>query len=261
MAHQFSAHRQNKVEHDRVGRITRGYAKGGAVKHSDEAEDRKLFKKMYKEEEDKEGKVEGRAAGGRLDRVSRRRAGRMKHKGKNSKTNVNVIVAPQHPPTGSPPMAGPIAAAPHPPMPVTPPPGVGGPPPGAGPMAGPPGLPPGLPPHPMMPPPGAGGPPGMMPPRRHGGRSYAKGGAVKTGPAYEEGIRNGTQVTHAPNKMDGKDIGRGKPITYKRGGAVEHPVHGGMGPDLGAGARGGMGRLKKAARAAKNYAKPQGAHG
>lgn len=40
-------------------------AKGGRVKHSDEAEDRALFKKMFKQEEKKEGKTE-RARGGRL---------------------------------------------------------------------------------------------------------------------------------------------------------------------------------------------------
>ena len=39
-------------------------AKGGRVKHSDEAEDRALFKKMFKESEKKEGKE--RARGGRL---------------------------------------------------------------------------------------------------------------------------------------------------------------------------------------------------
>ena len=40
-------------------------AKGGRVKHADEAEDKALFKKMFKEAEKKEGKTE-RARGGRL---------------------------------------------------------------------------------------------------------------------------------------------------------------------------------------------------
>ena len=272
MAHPHNHIRAHKVEHDRVGKITRGYAKGGAVKHSDEAEDRKLFKKMYKEEEAKEDKVEGRAAGGRLDRVNRRRGGRTKHKGKGAKTNVNVIVAPQHHQAGEPIPAPSPAVMPHPPMPVVPPPGVGGPPPGGPPMAGAPGLPPGLPPRPMMPPPGAlppGGPgmppPGTMPIRRRGGRSYAKGGAVKSGPAFDEGVKNGTQVTHSPNKSDGPDIGRGRVITYKRGGAVEsnlsHTIEDGMGPKLGGGGGGATARLEKASRAAKKYAKPVRSHG
>lgn len=271
MAHPFSGSRQTKVEHARVGHITKGYASGGRVKHSDEAEDRKLIKKMLAEEEAKEKKVEGRAAGGRLDRVSRRRGGRMKHKGKSGKTNVNVIVAPQHHPAGDSLPAAPMAAVPRPPMPVVPPAGVGGPPPGGPPMAGAPGLPPGLPPRPMMPPPGAlppGGPglppPGAMPIRRRGGRSYAKGGAVKSGPAFEEGRKNGTQVTHSPNKGDGPNVGRGRVVTYKRGGAVEsnlsHTIKDGMGPDLGGGGGGARARLEKASRAEKLYAKPRGAN-
>jgi hypothetical protein len=102
----------------------------------------------------------------------------------------------------------------------------------------------------------------------------ARGGGVKHGPAFDEGLRAGTQVQHAPGKMDGKDIDRGPVITRKFGGSikdkstperyeldtehdkveratggpVEHPVHGGMAPDLHAGAGGGLGRLRKAAR-------------
>ena len=66
-------------------------------------------------------------------------------------------------------------------------------------------------------------PPGVpMPPsgiRRSGGRTYARGGAV-SGPAWAEGNRAGTQVQHTDGKMDGPNIGRGKPITYKKGGRV-----------------------------------------
>ena len=60
-----------------------------------------------------------------------------------------------------------------------------------------------------------GGVPGLGP-RRNGGRAtYARGGSVKSGPAYEEGLRAGTQVQHSPGKNDLKDIGRGKPITLR----------------------------------------------
>lgn len=88
-------------------------------------------------------------------------------------------------------------------------------------------------------------PPGM---RSTGGRAYAKGGRVKSGPAWEEGKREGTKVSHSPGKNDLKDIGRGKPITYASGGPVEAPKNG-MGPKLGGGGRGGLARLQKAARA------------
>ena len=47
-----------------------------------------------------------------------------------------------------------------------------------------------------------------MMPRRNGGRAFAKGGRVgKNGtPAFEEGRRNGTQVSHTPSKNDLDDI-------------------------------------------------------
>lgn len=175
MAHPYQGLRQSKVEHSRVGVLTKSYATGGAV-------------------------------------VERARGGRTKG------TNVNVIISP----SASPPNAG-----------------------MAPPMAGPPPMPP----RPPMAPPGAGiGPaPPMMPPggpRSSGGRTYATGGAV-LGPAWKEGRKAGTQVQHAPGKNDGKDLGRGKPITYATGGAVEHPMKGGMAPKLPGGAGGGLARIKK----------------
>jgi len=263
--HPYAAHRQHKVEHQRVGHITKGYASGGAVHHDDEAEDRAMIKHMVKR---KALRAEGGAVKTRLDRPSRAKGGRVKH----GKTNVNVIVGGAHPAPAPMPVPVPPAGAlsPRPMAPPMPPPGAGG----------PPGLPPGMP------------PPGI---RRSGGRAFAKGGgvkhtagglepanqaalhhsgkrghakageleganqaalhhrarggAVKHGPAFDEGRRNGTQVQHSGNKQDGKDIGRGKPVTYATGGPVEHPVHGGMAPDLHAGAGGGLGRLRKAKRA------------
>ena len=92
-------------------------------------------------------------------------------------------------------------------------------------------------------------PPGM-PPRANGGRAYASGGAV-----FEAGRHAGTQVQHSPGKNDGKDIGRGRVVTYKTGGAINASAKGGMGPKFGGGARGGTARLEKEARAKKTYAK------
>lgn len=113
---------------------------------------------------------EGRARGGK--------SGSRGH-GKKGHTNVNVIVAPPHPPGPPGGMMPPPGMAPHPPMP---PPGAGGPP-GAG-------LPPGLPPGGPGLPPGAagpGGPPGapmMKPP------GMKVGGLVKAGSGSGEGRKD-----------------------------------------------------------------------
>ena len=185
MAHPHSQHRQHLVEKSRVAHLTKHYASGGAV-HGDEKEDKALIKRTVK-------KSAMRMAGGGVKHRAdhRARGGRTKHKG----TTINIINAGQHP--GAPPMppGGPVAGlAPRPPMPAMPPPA------GA------------MPPPPM--------PGGGMPMRTKGGRAYAKGGAVKSGPAWEEGVRNGTQPHNSPGKDDKKDIGRGKPITYKSGGRI-----------------------------------------
>lgn len=146
------------------------YAKGGAVEHGDEAEDKKLIKKMVKKKDLKpEHKKEGGFVHGgmpkkRLDKISRQTAkgdanttqpyppgkekfakgGHVKGKGK---TQVNVIVG-----HGGQPPAQPV------PVPV--------------PAAGPPPMPPRPPiaPPPIMPPPGAGAPPAGMPMRVKGGK-------------------------------------------------------------------------------------------
>ena len=49
----------------------------------------------------------------------------------------------------------------------------------------------------------------------------ARGGAVKDGPAWNEGRKAGTPVQNNPSgKNDQRDGGRGKPVTYKKGGGV-----------------------------------------
>jgi hypothetical protein len=130
------------------------FAKGGHVKHEDEAEDKALLKKEIgkaKIKLKKGGCAEGGKPRDRADKLAR--GGKTKGKGKDGHVTVNVINA---------------HGGQKPPMMMKPP-GLPMPPPGAGP-GGPP--PPG-----MMPPPGAGGPP---PPGMHrGGRAKkAKGGRI-----------------------------------------------------------------------------------
>ena len=84
-------------------------------------------------------------------------------------------------------------------------------------------------------------PPGI---RRSGGRAYAAGGKVADGAAWKEGLRNGTQVSHSPGKNDQSGLGRGKPITYAKGGPVEAF---GMGPKMTAGSGVEQGREQKIA--------------
>ena len=249
MAHPHHEHKDHKVQKRRVAHITKHYAHGGAV-HEDEAEDKKLIKRTVKK---KALKMEGGKPKHRMDR--RARGGRTKSKGKG--TNVNVIVAPQHAAGGAPGMMPGMPPGamppPHPPMMASPSP------PGAPPPMPPGGMPPpGMPPRPGMMP-----PPGMMPHKR-GGRAYAKGGAVKDGAAYEEGIKNGTPVQHSDGKMDGKDIGRGRVVTFWAGGGVKKRATGGKieAPEgvapatkMPGGGGGAKARLFKEKRAEKDYAK------
>lgn len=224
MAHPFNEHRRHKVEHARVGKITAGY------EHGDAGEDKRMISRMVKASALK------RASGGRvdserdavavtdtpprqrLDRPVRARGGRAKHKG----TNVNITIGQHGPPS---PPALPMAGAPGSMMPTA------------------------MPPRPpMLPPPGAM-PPGPVPGvRSHGGRAYAKGGAVKSGPAWTSSMKNRAPFvgqSGQTNKNDVHNVGRGKPVTYKTGGAVEHPVKGAMAPHLPGGAGGGLARLRK----------------
>ena len=247
MAHPMQEHKAYKVERSRVKDIS------GA--HEDEQQDRNLIRRMLQEHEQQEMKVEGtlkhRKRGGRvdamrdalavsgkparerMDKPARARGGKVKSK---KGVNVNVIVAPQAQQHAPLPAGGP-AGIPPPPVagPRPPIPGVGGPP-----------MPPGGPP---------GGPPMPMGPRHIGGRAYAAGGKVVPRPAWKEGIRAGTKVQHAPGKQDMVDVGRGPVITKATGGAVEHPLKGGMGPKFKGGAMTGEARLQKRARARRNYKK------
>lgn len=188
MAHPYSEHRDHKVQKNRVSQIARGkYATGGAVK---------LAKPRHEASQIREDDMrpEGGMTKHRMDRPHRAKGGRIGKKG--SHVNVIVNASPKEggaPMLPLPPMGG--AMAPPPPMPHPP---MG--PPGPGVAAGPtPGLG------------GAGMPP---PPMR------AKGGRVKSGPAWDEGRRLGTQVSHDEGKNDMKDMNRKKVVTFATGGKV-----------------------------------------
>lgn len=228
MAHPHESHKAHHVEKERVAHIIRECrARGGGVHHPDEQADRELIHRMVKPAA---MKAEGHKAKHRADRLSHRaKGGRVKKPGH---VNVNVITGGGHPapmpvpvPAGAPLMPSAAAAPAMPPHPM-----------------GPPALPPG----------GAGvgpvGMPGMMP-RRSGGRAYAKGGAVKSGPAWEEGRNAGTQVQHSDGKNDGGKMYRGKPITYASGGRIEAPQGVAPATKMPGGSGGGEGRLAKAHRA------------
>jgi hypothetical protein len=217
MTHPFGNIRQHDVERSRVSSMCKGYASGGAVQ-SFAVPGAQLAKKAPKPAA---LKIAGGAPAVRMDRPSRAKGGRVKK----GATNVNVIIAPQGAPS-SPSAAGVGLAPPKPPMP--PPPPMAGPPPGAG-----------------MPPPG---PPGM-PMRSNGGRAYATGGGVKDHAATAK------YMSHAPGKNDGKNVGRGKPVTFKTGGAVFSSSTGQHGPKFDGGGGGGTARLQKESRAARNYKK------
>jgi hypothetical protein len=279
MSHPFNEHRSHHHERSRVHHIASEHEPsrmphivhrkaGGRVGHGDEAEDKALVRGMVKS-----GSLKGHKAKHRQDKIKRAKGGRTnKHKG----TNVNVIVAPSGGHAAGPPPAAamppPAAMPPRPPMPAVPPPPGGMPPPGLG--AGPPGAPP-------------------IGPRRHGGAAYKHGGGVKNGPAWDGMMKAITPVQHSDGKGDGRNIGRGAPITKakgggimpanvgklaprntgsgvvglsggiastsaqqrKTGGPIFAPEKGGMGPKLPGGSGGAQAREYKEERARKNYAR------
>ena len=224
-------------EGDHPPTVPTARARGGRA-HSDAAEDREIVRKMVKPAS-----------------LKRARGGRAKHSGR---TNVNVIVGHggQQPPM---PMLPP-PPPPRPPMgpppglpPGGPPPGMGaGPPPGLPPGGPPPGLPPGLPRkrggavprvsqatptiEPIQ---GRGGVSKAMAPAKRigipgvkdhayplsGAKSTPGSGAAQNAPGWAEGLKHGTQVQHTDGKTDQPDIGRPKPITYRKGGAVPRVSH------------------------------------
>ncbi len=239
MTHPFAKHRDHMVQKNRVSHISTRAMGGSVHDRGDESEDKALVKKMVKSSAMKH-RMDGGKVAARLDRKPRAAGGRAKHKGK---TVVNVNVG--HPGAAMPPI--PLAAGAPPGAPPMMPPR----PPMAPPMAGPPGMPPGMPPGaPMM--------------HKDGGRvKRAHGGSVKDGPTWKEGLKNGTQISGSPGKNDLKDVGRGKAITYAKGGKVApgftikegEPARGGDklgvesseggGPKLRGGAEGGLARLDK----------------
>jgi hypothetical protein len=190
-------------------RLDRG-ARGGMIRDHDPKGngDQNLLEREGSRET-RMGRTVARARGGQVVRRSGRdyselapehheRGGRAKK----GHTTVNVVVAP-HP--GAQPMpvpvpagvAPPMAAQARPPMPVQ------------SMMAS------------QMMPPQMMAPGTPLPIRHAGGRVMrASGGSIKSGPAWKEGLRNMTQISHQPGKNDLKDIGRGPAVTRRRGGSV-----------------------------------------
>jgi hypothetical protein len=253
LSHPMNHVRQSKVEKSRVSHLTKGYASGGAVR----AKGGKVTHgaKADREMARMEMEAEGDKSRHRMDRPKRAKGGRVGKKKGNAATIVNVI-------TGGHPAAGAIPPGP-PMMPPGPPMGIAGPPPGA--------MPPPMAKPPMMPPPGPGGPP-PMPMRAKGGRVQSPQTPTGTGVAPDSGVgsnkgdavfnasrKNGTHISHSGNKDDGKDIGRGRVVTFSTGGGVRSfRAYGGRveSPDgvsaaskLPGGSGGGEARLAKEHRA------------
>lgn len=206
----MAAHRNDKVESERVKTITKGYAAGGAVVNPKVgSRDRLPVSNVAGTKA--AGMIGGGKAKQRLDRPAFAAGGKVKpKKASGGKTDVTVIVAPSSPAAGS----NPAVPTPPPPMP-------------------PPAMPPGPIPHPpppMLPPPPGAGPPGGMPPS--GMPIRAAGGRIKG---------EGTKVSHTPGKND-LDMIKSKPalMVRKDGGRTNHKY-----PKFDAGAGSGEGRIEK----------------
>lgn len=229
MAHPYAAHRQSKVERERVRPITKNCRASGGRVGCEEADERKRGGKVEKRVHEPEGKMAKR----RADRVMRAKGGKVGKVGKKHST-VNVIVNGGGKEPMPIPMPSPAMAGPPPGPPVA---GLGGPPAG-------------------MPPGGLGGMP-PMPPR-------ARGGKVKSGPAWEEGIKAGTQVSHRAGKATTntpENLDRGRQVTFASGGKVKSFFANGkpgkeMGPKNPGGVATGETRIAQASRAKRGYAKP-----
>ena len=77
--------------------------------------------------------------------------------------------------------------------------------------------------------------------------------------AWTDSAKNGTKVQHTDGKIDGPDIGRGKVVTYNKGGKVDmgfgaHPTAKAGGAHITAGGRSGNARLQKAKQATRTEA-------
>lgn len=287
MSHPYGEHRSHKVERKRVNHII-GRKRGGRVG----AEETSSFESDGEIEGDAEhrknrgslkgkspsvmktgGEVHGKSKKHRLDH--RAKGGRIK--GGKGKTVINVVVGKgdqQQPPMPVPVPMKPPMAGPPPGMPPGAPPGLAGGPPGGG--MGPGGPPPGMPP--------------MMPRKRGGKVSHAstpvapakvigsklakdeaapgRGPTEKDGPGdkmpqqppgWSESAKFKTPVQHTDGKTDGPDIGRGKVVTYNKGGKVSmgfgaHPTAKAGGANITAGGRSGNARLQKARQASRTEA-------
>lgn len=102
--------------------------------------------------------------------------------------------------------------------------------------------------------------------RANGGtpvRGGGEQGAIRSGPAWDEGIRNMTPVQHV-ERHEPRDMNRPPVITYARGGGVTRRVAGvgvieapdRMGHDFYGGAGGGEGRLEKRRTISKAQRRP-----
>jgi len=217
MSHPYQSHKNHQVSKSRVSKITHGSASAKPKIH------RATGGRVPDTEVQHAAKIEGEAMPHRADRPARKKGGRVK----GASVNINVISAPSAAPGV--PGAGPGMPPGPPPMaPAGPPPGV---------MAGgPPGMPPGMRP-PDAPP--SGLPP--MPGRKSGGR-------VKSGPAWSEGLENGTPVEHDPGKNQKllKPSPKPKRATGGKVGKLNAPQGVDPATKLPGGAGGGLGRLAKA---------------